>query len=707
MERADFEQWKAKEVARLLALVETERRYYQEMVATLPVPLAVLTVDRSIVSVNRAFRKVMGLRTEELLGKSIDQVLPSERLTEGIRSAHLQGIPQPDLYLEAGGRSFRVAIVPLRNWDDETGLETLLVVEDLSVIQGMIRPPLAPEVAAPEVAAPEVAAPEVTGPEATAPVEAAPVEEVPVETSPVETVEASSAAEAPAAHVLSADVPAIVWEADAETLDFTSVNGAVEQLLGYPASHWLNTPQFFSERIYPYDREVTMEFYQAAIARGGDASSEFRAISASGAEVWCRETIRCASDPASTVIHGVITYIGRRKQLEDQLLTAQRNQALHSLASRLSHDLNNPLMIVTGYGEEMLQTLNPEDPMRADVQQILAATERIAGITGQLLEFTHRHANPPARVEVSPIVSGLEEKITAAAGLSVAVEIAQPSTPVWVSADAEQLEEIILTLVSATREDGQDRSRVTIAFEAVTITEQPAKVALRPGDYACLTIHDNGRGLDAEKSATIFEGILGPKPSVPAPSGSPVRAYGIVREWGGDIAFYSEPFRGSTFSIYLPLLPPPPPPEPAIEVPVQVEAPPAAPVVEIAPEPTRETILVVEDEPGIRALVRKILRRERYNVLEAGSGEEALALANAEGGRVNLLLTDVMLPGMSGRELAERMRESVPELDVLYVSGFTDDEAVRRGAFPPGSKFLQKPFTLGALVGKVREALDA
>ena len=707
MERADFEQWKAKEVARLLALVETERRYYQEMVATLPVPLAVLTVDRSIVSVNRAFRKVMGLRTEELLGKSIDQVLPSERLTEGIRSAHLQGIPQPDLYLEAGGRSFRVAIVPLRNWDDETGLETLLVVEDLSVIQGMIRPPLAPEVAAPEVAAPEVAAPEVTGPEATAPVEAAPVEEVPVETSPVETVEASSAAEAPAAHVLSADVPAIVWEADAETLDFTSVNGAVEQLLGYPASHWLNTPQFFSERIYPYDREVTMEFYQAAIARGGDASSEFRAISASGAEVWCRETIRCASDPASTVIHGVITYIGRRKQLEDQLLTAQRNQALHSLASRLSHDLNNPLD-----DRHRLRRGDAPDAKsgRSDARRCSTNSGGhrahcrdhgpTAGVHSPACESTGAGGGFADRVR-------LEEKITAAAGLSVAVEIAQPSTPVWVSADAEQLEEIILTLVSATREDGQDRSRVTIAFEAVTITEQPAKVALRPGDYACLTIHDNGRGLDAEKSATIFEGILGPKPSVPAPSGSPVRAYGIVREWGGDIAFYSEPFRGSTFSIYLPLLPPPPPPEPAIEVPVQVEAPPAAPVVEIAPEPTRETILVVEDEPGIRALVRKILRRERYNVLEAGSGEEALALANAEGGRVNLLLTDVMLPGMSGRELAERMRESVPELDVLYVSGFTDDEAVRRGAFPPGSKFLQKPFTLGALVGKVREALDA
>jgi CheY-like chemotaxis protein len=228
-----------------------------------------------------------------------------------------------------------------------------------------------------------------------------------------------------------------------------------------------------------------------------------------------------------------------------------------------------------------------------------------------------------------------------------------------------------------------------------------------------MMIHDDGRGLEPEKRITVFEGIIGGKPSGQNVGQALSRAYAIVREWGGDIAFFSEPFRGSTFALYLPYYEPEPPvTEVSVEAEEIVPEPPLAePVVTPEPEPPApvllETILVVEDEPGIRALVRKILRRERYNVLEAGTAEEALAVAEAHKGTIHLLLTDVMLPGMGGRELAERMRATSAGLDVLYVSGYTDDEAVRTGAFPPGSKFLQKPFTLGALVGKVREALHA
>jgi CheY-like chemotaxis protein len=196
----------------------------------------------------------------------------------------------------------------------------------------------------------------------------------------------------------------------------------------------------------------------------------------------------------------------------------------------------------------------------------------------------------------------------------------------------------------------------------------------------------------------VFEGFLS-KQGETAVGPALARAYAIVREWGGDIAFFSEPFRGSTFLVYLPHCVAPVVSEPAPVVepePVIVEPP-----VEIV----RETILLVEDEAGIRALVRKILRRENYNVLEAGSAEEAMAMASAAPGRIDLLITDVMLPVASGRELAERIRETRQDLKVLYISGYTDDDAVRTGAIPPGSRFLQKPFTLGALVGKVKESL--
>ena len=246
MERTDFEQWKAKEVARLLALVEGERRYYQEMVASLPAALVVLSEDRSIVSANRAFRRTFNLRTDDLRRKTIEQILPSPRLVERIRDVHLHGAAERNVFVEIADRTFRIGIVPMRNWDDEGEVETLLMVEDTS---GMVAAPSLP----------------------------APIDQ-------------------------TADIPAIVWHAEAATLSFTSVDGAVESMLGYPAAHWLDTPQFFSERIHPEDREATLDYYRAAIERGGDASAEFRAVSASGGVVGAGRRFvfpGCARSPAS------------------------------------------------------------------------------------------------------------------------------------------------------------------------------------------------------------------------------------------------------------------------------------------------------------------------------------------------------------------------------------------------------------------------
>ena len=474
---------------------------------------------------------------------------------------------------------------------------------------------------------------------------------------------------------------------------FTSVSGAVEAMLGYPVAHWLSTPRFFIDRIHPDDRTSTMAFYDAAMERAGDASAEFRVLSSSGRVVWCRETMRVTG---RKVISGVLTDITLRKQLEEQLLTAERSDALHGLASRLAHDLNNPLMIITGYSEEMLQTLKPEDPMRSDVAQILGATERISGITGQLLGYTRRLAAHAVPVDVANVIAKMEERIAHAAGDGVTVEFSHAGEAVLAMADAAQFEEMILALVSPLREDAKERSRVVISCDIENIAEHLTESTLAPGSYARVTVRDNGRGMDGPHRVEIFEAVLAKDPAAAAIA----RAYSTAREWGGDIAFSSQPFRGSAFTIYLPQAS-----QPAAVANEAVPAPVEAPVVP-APEPVRETILLVEDEAGIRALVRKILKRERYNVLEAGSAEEASTVAGAFDGRIDLLLTDVMLPGIGGRELAEGLRESLPDLSVLYVSGFTDDESVRAGGFPPGSKFLQKPFTLSALVAKVRESLE-
>ncbi|HTB10174.1 MAG TPA: response regulator [Bryobacteraceae bacterium] len=632
MERTDLEQWRAREVARLLALVETERRYYQEMVATLPVALVVLSVDRSVSSANRAFRQTFGLRSKDLRGKTIEQILPSDRLIEKIRDAHVTGATQTGFPLEHDGRQFTVGIVPIRNWDDESEVETLLAIQEAGGMQATtIAAPLGP-------------------------------------------------------------VPAILWEADGATLEFRSVRGEVG-LLGYAAEHWTGTPQFFEDRIHPEDRLTTLEFYFAAIGRGaGEASAEFRAVTASGGTVWVRETIRVKNG----TLTGVMTSIAQREQLEDQWLRSERAHALQGMASRLAHDLNNPLMIVTGYAEEMRNSLSDDDPMRGDVDQILTATERISGIAGQLLNYTRRHAHMASAMNLTYALAQMEEKIALAAGQGCAVHLGSSDT-VWALADEGQLEEVVLALVSHDRDDAKERSHLTIGCDIDTITEHVPGMTLAAGTYARITIHDDGKGLDQAGRAAVFEGFLTKHGETTAAAGL-ARAYGIVREWGGDIACFSEPFRGTTFLVYLPYC--------AAPAERAVEAPGAqGPVVEIPVEVVRETILLVEDEAGIRALVRKILRRENYNVLEAGSAEEAMAMASAATGRIDLLVTDVMLPGASGRELAERIRETRQDLKVLYISGYTDDDAVRTGAIPPGSKFLQKPFTLGALVGKVRESL--
>jgi two-component system cell cycle sensor histidine kinase/response regulator CckA len=648
MERLELEHWKRKEVARLLSLVETERRYYQEMLAALPAPLVVLSADRSVVSANRAFRQAFGLRADELHGKTIEQILPSDRLIEKIRDVMIHGIAQPGFLLQMEEKLLRIAIVPMRGTDDEAEAETLLMISDVT----------------------DVAAGRAGGVATTA-------------------APATRTATAVSAFPVD-DLPAVVWRASASTLAFSAVNGATERIFGYPESHWLRSPNFFTGRIHPEDREAVLALYQSAIAANGDASAEFRVIAASGDAVWCRESIRVS---ATGVITGVLVAAGQRKQLDQQRVTAARSAAIQGLSARLAHDLNNPLMIITGYAEELLHGVPEKDPRRADVEQILAATQRIGQLTGQLLQFTRKQALAAQPVNLSALLTGLEEKICETAGEPVVVEIDAGET-VWAMGSREQLEEIVRALVSPGREGAGPRSRLTITCGTATIREQIEASPLQPGRYAEVSIQDNGPGLDAAKQMAVFESIVS-KDAEKTPGTALARAYAIVREWSGDIVFSSEPSRGSMFTVYLPLAHAEP--GAAKAKPVAAKTPPAA--------PRRETILVVDDEAGIRGLVTKILQREGYTVLEAASAEDAVAVASAHEGTLDLLVTDVMLPGRTGRQLAEQLREALPKLKVLYISGFTGDESIRGGKLPPGTRFLQKPFALEALVRSVRESL--
>jgi two-component system, cell cycle sensor histidine kinase and response regulator CckA len=625
MERTDFESWNGKEVARLLALVENQRRYYQDMVASLPVGLVVLSANRTVVSANRAFRQAFGLRIEDLRGKTIEQILPSDRLIEKIREMTVEGIPQPGFLLQQSSKLLRISILPLRNWNEETETETLLMIADVSDVRS---------------GATQVAA------------------------------NAS-----PADAIANENVGAILWRAG--RFHFTNVSGGVEQMLGYPASHWLKSPAFFAQRIHKEDREAVLALYRTVVQHNREVSAEFRTVTASGERIWCRETVRQA-EPG--VLAGVLTAIGQRKELEQLRVTAERNSALHNLSARLAHDLNNPLMIIAGYAEEMLNPLEADDPRRAELQQILAATERIGSLTAQLLQFTRKQASPAERVELAALVSGLGGKVETRA-----------AKPVWAMANQQQLEEILPVLVSIMKED---RTPVVVTCDTASISENIAGASLAPATYARVTVAASGFVMEAEKRKVVFESFLH-KTSGKSMGAALARAYAVVREWGGELGFESEAPRGSVFTMYLPLA------EPEAEP----KAEPKTGAARLA-DAQRETILVVDDEAGIRSLIAKILRREHYRVLEAGTATEAAGIAATHGGAIQLLVTDVMLPDHNGRQLAEKLVQALPKLKVMYISGFTDDESIRSGAFPAGARFLQKPFTLSALLGTVRETLD-
>jgi PAS domain S-box-containing protein len=565
MERISQNQWSSKEVARLLALVESDRRFYQQILAVLPVPLAVLSEDRTILTSNRAFRSLLGETKESLAGKRIEEAIgtsPSAaRLIEKIRDVQVHKIESQDFSVEIRGRLLQASLAALSDWEDETS-QTLLVLQ--------------------------------------------------------------TATQAPSALV---------------------------------------SEQPLQARVVP-------------VAQPEPAIRRKEAPKESAANLEAKLT-------------------------ERQQITAARAEAIQGLAARLAHDLNNPLMIITGYAEEMLGGIPADDPHRADAEQIMAATERIASITSQLLQVTRKQAKPPQRVDIAALLRKLKPQISEAAGNQIEVEIAATGN-LAALADPSQLQDVILALASSNREDARARTSLQITCTAVDLDAANASPTLEPGRYTRMALHDNGKGFDANKSVGVFETILTRDGVTKERSAAAAlaRAYQLVREWGGDIVYTGEASVGTTFLVYLPFAEPgAAEEEPAIRSTVALrKAPPA--------EPPRPTVLVVDDEADIRSLIAKILRREKYNVLEAGNVEEGLAAAAAHKGSLDLLVSDVMLADRSGRELAEKLREKLPTLKVLYISGYTDDESVRSGIRPAGAKFLQKPFTLGALLGKVREALQ-
>ena len=378
-----------------------------------------------------------------------------------------------------------------------------------------------------------------------------------------------------------------------------------------------------------------------------------------------------------------------------QAAARDRLDVVGRLAGGLAHDFNNLLTTINGFAQLVLESLPPDDELVDDVTEIVTAGKRAAALTHQLLAFSGRQILQPRVLDLGVLVRGAAPRLRELVGESVEVHTRVDSTPGYVHVDLVQLEQALMNLAVNAREAMGGTGRLTLATSLVDLDRGSAQIypGLPKGRYVRLTLRDVGAGIDEETRAHIFEPFFTTKPTG---QGAGLRlsvVYGIVHQSGGGVAVESEPGHGTTFTIYLPQV-------------SRVAESSALPEEVIDRSGGSETILLVDDEDSVRRLAGEFLRRRGYTVLEAAAGDAALGYCRGHRGPLHLLVTDVIMPGMNGRELAERTTAIRPELKVLYMSGYADQAIVHDGILDGGLALVSKPLTMETLTRKVRAVLD-
>jgi PAS domain S-box-containing protein len=475
----------------------------------------------------------------------------------------------------------------------------------------------------------------------------------------------------------------VFWIATRRIGKTVYVSPGFEYIWGRTREALYRNPKLFLETVHPEDRERVRTEIIAAREGSIPWDHEYRIIRPDGTARWIQNRGFPVRDDQGRVIlfTGVATDITEHKALEGQLLQAQKMEAVGRLAGGVAHDFNNLLMAITGYGELMRAKVLRDDPLYGHLENILKAGDRAAALTQQLLTFSRQQVIQPQVIDLSRVVLDLESMLRRLIGEDLHLEVVTDRSPAVVKADPGQMGQIIMNLVVNARDAMPQGGRLTLKISAVDLTEScnsrfgPAP----PGAYVILVAQDTGVGMDEDTQAHVFEPFFTTKEPGKGTGLGLSTVYGIVKQSGGYLDLESSPGAGSAFTIYLPRL------EAVVE--------PSKAKIPITDSfQGDETILLVEDEDMLRGLLAKFLRLYGYTVLEARHGGEALLACERHPGPIHLMVTDVVMPQMSGRELADRLTPLRPDMKVLYMSGYTEDALVQHGVADLSVAFLQKPF---------------
>jgi PAS domain S-box-containing protein len=415
----------------------------------------------------------------------------------------------------------------------------------------------------------------------------------------------------------------------------------------------------------------------------------------SGRTILVRYSGRAVNQPDDEqAIEFIAEDVTEHRVLEDQFRQAQKMEAVGRLAGGVAHDFNNLLLIIRGYTEVLLERTSLYDPLHAKIEAIMQAAERATSLTRQLLAFSRKQLLELKLVDLNAIVTGLDRLLKPLVGEGIDLKYRLASDLGRTRADAGQMEQVIMNLVVNAKDAMPKGGQIKIETSNVLVGEEIRNEYsyFLPGSYVALTVKDTGHGMDKETQARIFEPFFTTKEQGKGTGLGLSTVYGIIKQTRGYIFAQSEVGMGTTFRIYLP----------RVEDTTEVQN--AAPVAMAAKGGT-ETVLLVEDEESVRELVRDTLESKGYKVLEAGNGDAALKIASSYSGQIDILISDVVMPGLSGRDLAKKLNETHPKLKILYLSGYTEEAIIHQGVLEPGTAFLQKPFTLQTLSRKVRDVL--